>query len=118
MRPRKCPAAEARIGIELSAFQDFADGTKVPVLELANIKIPASLWVLSPAEKNIARRLHCALTFDDTGALMGEIFWGRCKFFENRMQRLLDLQKQMLAIRGHEKADGAKCADASDADNF
>src|SRR5215470_4609067 len=81
MRPRKRPAAEARIGAQRALFHNFADGAKAPVLELANIKIPPGFLVLSPAEKNIACRLHRTLAFDHTNALMGEIFWRRCAFF-------------------------------------
>ena len=46
---------------------------------------------------------------------MREIFRRRCAFFENRGERLFDLQKQMFPIGRYEKADGAESADAADA---
>src|SRR5262249_49933604 len=118
MGARKGSPAKARIGAERPALHDFTDGTEAPVLELTNVKITARLRVRRPAKKNVACRLQGALALDDTNALMGYLRRRRGQLFKDGIQRLLDLQKQMLAIRSHEQADGAKCADAANADHF
>src|SRR5450631_576989 len=118
MRPGKRPAAEIGVGIERVAFHDLANGTEMTVLELTDIELPVGFRVFREAQKNIARGLHRALTFDHAAALMDEVWRGRGDLFENRRQRLLDLQEQMLAVRRHEKSDSAKRANAADADDL
>jgi hypothetical protein len=85
---------------------------------LSNVKLPVGLWVFGNAQKNIARRLHRALPLGHAASLVDQAWRRRGYLFENRSKRLLDLQKQWLGIRRHEKPDRAECADAADADDL
>src|SRR5215475_7824781 len=61
----KRPAAAARITLELHSAQMLERNRHLHVAELAHIKIPTIL-AAHPAKEDIARRLHQALSHDDT----------------------------------------------------
>src|SRR5262249_21346709 len=62
--------------------------------------------------KNVARRLHHTLTFDDPPTRVAIEFWPEA--FEDRLSRFLDLKEQRIAIAAREQTDRAERADAPD----
>src|SRR5262245_1884994 len=116
MRAGERAPAQARVIEESILLDELADGAEPPVLELAHIEMPARCLVLRPSQKNIARRLHDMLPFDDAPAGMTVVLWP--KAFEHRFSRFLDLKKQRRTLSAREQADRAERAHASDADRL
>src|SRR5262249_14492640 len=92
-------SAQTCVARQRVLLDQLADRTKPPVLQLAHIELSARCDVLRPAEKDIACRLHDALSLDHPLALMALEF--RRQPFEHRFSGLLDLQKQRRSVAAH-----------------
>src|SRR5262249_14006493 len=83
---------------------------------MAHIELSARRDILRPAEKDVARRLHDALSLDHPLALMAFEF--RRQPFEHGSSGLLDLQKERRGVAANVEPDGAERSNAADADHL
>src|SRR6266540_1028732 len=118
----ECPAAGSGIRSEAS-WQDRLDVDRgLPVPELAEVEVvrPAvELFVgVNPAQEDVARGLHHALAHRDSLPVCGERASPE-QWFEHRRLRLLDLEKERVAVVAtEEQHQPGACSDTPDADDF
>src|SRR5438128_7752338 len=106
---------KAGVARQRSLLNQLADRTESPVLQLAHIEVPVRCDVLRPAQEEIARRLHDALTFDHPLTLV--TLECRPEPLEHGFAGFLDLQEPRRAVAAHVEADGPERAKPADADH-
>ena len=122
MRAGERPAARSPVRGRAGGDRRFDGERALPVLELADVEVAllaveAGADVL-PAEEDVARRLHQALTGDDALAAVAVLALAD-EPLEHRRLRLLDLQEQrVLVVDAEEERDPGAGADAADADDL
>src|SRR5262245_18342743 len=107
---------KARVTRQRSLLNQLANRTEPPVLKLAHIEVSLRCDVLRPSQKEVACRLHDALTFDHALDLVPLEF--RRQPLENGFAGFLDLQEQRRAVATHVQPDGAERANAADTDDL
>src|SRR6266852_925490 len=122
MRTCECPAACSGIRSEAS-WQDRLDVDRgLPVPELADVEVVRAAVELflrvNPAEEDVARGLHQALTHHDSLPVCRERTSPE-QWFEHRWLRLLDLEKERVSgVATEEQHHPGACSDTPDADDF
>src|SRR5215468_3440670 len=112
----KRAATQAPVTRECLLLHQITDRAESPVFQLAHIELPVRGLILRPAQEDVARRLHDALALDHPLALVTlELL---PKPLEYGLAGFLDLQEQRSAVAAHKQPDGAKRADAADADHL
>src|SRR5438552_17355644 len=103
MGARKRPPTKAGVARQCSLLNQLADRTEPTVLQLAHIEVSVRCDVLRPAQEDVARRLHDALTFNHPLALVALEF--RRQLLEHGFAGFLDLQEQRSAVTAQVEAD-------------
>ena len=91
MRTGESTPAQTGIMDQGVLLHELANCPETPILQLANVEMSGRRVVFRPSEKNVARRLHGTLTFDDPPARMTAEF--RRKAFKNGFARLFNLKE-------------------------
>src|SRR5215472_12538745 len=95
----KRAATQAPIARECLFLHQVAYRAESPVFQLAHVELPVRGLILCPAQEDVARRLHDALAFDHSLALVAlELL---PKPLEYGFAGFLDLQEQRRAVAAH-----------------
>jgi hypothetical protein len=111
MRPPQRLAAQQRVVVQPVLLDLQAERRETRILEPPHIEMPVP--GAGPAEERVRRGLHGPLADHHPLAAGGEP-GAPGERLQHRGLRLLDLQQQLLAVRGREQADRAEGADAAD----
>ena len=123
MRHHRCAHAPARVSCHTASHirqrgigERRSDVRDARIFQLRRSNLVVAV-ILCPAEEDIRRGLHDALAGYDALALIRVDAWRGVRR-KDRLLCLFQLQQQSCVVTCGEQPDGAKCADAADADNL
>jgi len=110
------PTAGLRIDIQHFSIESLHQRLDLGIVQLSHIELSA-IGSRGPPEKNVRRRLHQTLPHHDALSVM-TVCASADMGLEDRLNRLLELQKQRLVALRHHQGDPAPSADAADTNDL
>lgn len=113
--PSCCASAPPGVDLDLLAAEGLHSEAEFHVSQLADEEVARRL--LGPSEEDVAGRLHASVAVHDTLALVGKHALAGVRL-QHRGARLLDLEKERVAVAGREQEDVARRPDTADPDHL